>query len=163
MTDKLTQLTSTIYCCRSGSAADTQAIADIIKYYASLYELEHDQTRVDVVANLVSDIVYQNKQLSAGIIVAGVDAQDGGSVYSIPLGGSLHKQPFAIGGSGSTFIYGYCDSKYKDGMSRQEAVEFVKSALELAMKRDGSSGGVVRIGVLERGSKEIEREVYTVE
>lgn len=34
----------------------------------------------------------------AGIIVAGWDKYRGGSVYNIPLGGSLHKQPFAIGG-----------------------------------------------------------------
>jgi len=43
---------------------------------------------------------YQNKDnLSAGIIVAGWDKTDGPSVYNIPLGGSLHKAPFAIGGT----------------------------------------------------------------
>lgn len=48
---------------------------------------------------MFQDIVYQNKnRLSAGIIVAGWDKYKGGEVYSIPLGGSLHKQPFAIGG-----------------------------------------------------------------
>lgn len=30
VTDKLTQVTDFVYCCRSGSAADTQAIADIV-------------------------------------------------------------------------------------------------------------------------------------
>lgn len=38
----------------------------------------------------------------AGIICAGYDEINGGEVYSIPLGGSLHKQPYAIAGSGST-------------------------------------------------------------
>lgn len=33
VTDKLTQIHDTIYCCRSGSAADTQAVADMVKYY----------------------------------------------------------------------------------------------------------------------------------
>lgn len=32
VTDKLTPVTDRIYCCRSGSAADTQCIADIVKY-----------------------------------------------------------------------------------------------------------------------------------
>lgn len=42
---------------------------------------------------------YQNKDnLSAGIIVAGWDKKDGPSVYNVPLGGSLHRAPFAIGG-----------------------------------------------------------------
>lgn len=36
--------------------------------------------------------------LTAGIIVAGWDEKQGPTVYNIPLGGSLHRQPFAIGG-----------------------------------------------------------------
>jgi len=32
VTDKLTPVTDSIFCCRSGSAADTQAITDIVKY-----------------------------------------------------------------------------------------------------------------------------------
>ena len=32
VTDKLTPVTDKIFCCRSGSAADTQAIADMVKY-----------------------------------------------------------------------------------------------------------------------------------
>ena len=35
VTDKLVQLSDTIYCCRSGSAADTQALTDYVKYYLS--------------------------------------------------------------------------------------------------------------------------------
>lgn len=38
-TDKLTKITDTIYCCRSGSAADTQAIADIVEYHMNLQRL----------------------------------------------------------------------------------------------------------------------------
>jgi 20S proteasome subunit beta 1 len=99
---------------------------------------------------LLQELVYQNKDgLSAGIIVAGWDAT-GPSVYSIPLGGSLHRQPFAIGGSGSSYIYGYCDATYKEGMTREEAIEFAKNAVSLAMSRDGSSGGVIRLAVITK-------------
>ena len=38
VTDKLTQITDNIYCCRSGSAADTQAIADIVRYSLNYHE-----------------------------------------------------------------------------------------------------------------------------
>lgn len=85
---------------------------------------------------------------SAGMIIAGYTPKHGGSVYSIPLGGSLHKQSYAIGGSGSTYIYGYCDSYWKENMSEQEGIEFVKGALREAIKWDGSSGGVIRLVVL---------------
>ena len=85
---------------------------------------------------------------SAGMIIAGYDPLHGGSVYSIPLGGSLHKQSYAIGGSGSTYIYGYCDAYWKEGMSEAEGIGFVKGALREAIKWDGSSGGVIRLVVL---------------
>ncbi|KAI9136214.1 nucleophile aminohydrolase [Paraphysoderma sedebokerense] len=154
VTDKLTKVSDTIYCCRSGSAADTQAVADIVSYYLQMYSVQHSSPpTVPVAATLFRELCYQNKDaLMAGIIVAGWDKHNGGSVYSVPLGGSLHKQSFAIGGSGSTYIYGYCDASYKEGMSREEGINFVKNALTLAMSRDGSSGGVIRMAVItEKG------------
>lgn len=55
---------------------------------------------VKTAANLFRQLCYQNKDaLLAGIIVAGYDDANGGSVYSVPLGGSLIRQPFAIGGA----------------------------------------------------------------
>lgn len=38
VTDKLTPVHDRIFCCRSGSAADTQAVADIVQYYLRLEE-----------------------------------------------------------------------------------------------------------------------------
>ena len=73
---------------------------------------------------------------------------------NIPLGGSCIKMPWAIGGSGSTFIYGLCDSEFKDGMSKDEANRLVKLALSHAMARDGSSGGIIRtVTVTEEGNE----------
>jgi len=37
ISDKLTKVSEYIYCCRSGSAADTQAISGIVKYHLDLY------------------------------------------------------------------------------------------------------------------------------
>ena len=37
VTDKLTQVYEKIWCCRSGSSADTQAINDIVQYYLQTY------------------------------------------------------------------------------------------------------------------------------
>ncbi len=124
---------------------------------------------VHTAATIFQKFCYDNKDaLSAGIIVAGWDKEVGPSVYNIPLGGGLFKQPWAIGGSGSTYVYGYCDATYKDGWNRDQTVEFVKNstlsmypalqlyvailtecaALALAMSRDGSSGGVIRMCVI---------------
>jgi 20S proteasome subunit beta 1 len=94
--------------------------------------VQNGKPTVPLAASLFQELCYQNKDnLSAGIIVGGWDKENGGSVWNIPLGGSLHRQPFAIGGSGSTYIYGYCDATYRDGMNQEECIEFVKNCTSL--------------------------------
>ncbi|RMD44342.1 hypothetical protein DV735_g863, partial [Chaetothyriales sp. CBS 134920] len=150
VTDKLTQVHDTIWCCRSGSAADTQAVADIVDNQLGLYDmLNNEKPTTHTAAALFQELCYANKDmLKAGIIIAGYDKRHGGQVYSIPLGGSLHKQSYAIGGSGSTYIYGYCDAHWREGFTEQEGIDFVKKSLQEAIKWDGSSGGVIRLVVL---------------
>ncbi|KAI0033777.1 nucleophile aminohydrolase [Vararia minispora EC-137] len=150
VTDKLTYVHDRIYCCRSGSAADTQAVADIVHYYLQTFtQFIGRPPTVHIAAETFQQLCYENKDaLSAGIIVAGWDKENGPSVYNIPLGGGLFRQPWAIGGSGSTYVYGYCDATYRDGWGRDETIEFVKNTLALAMSRDGSSGGVIRMAVI---------------
>ncbi|GFZ46134.1 Multicatalytic endopeptidase complex subunit PRE3 [Saitozyma sp. JCM 24511] len=150
VTDKLTHIHDRIYCCRSGSAADTQAVADAVHQHAQLYAAIYgERPPVATVAALFEKLCYDNKdQLSAGIIVAGWDKEKGGSVYNIPLGGGTFQQPWAIGGSGSTYVYGYCDATYQEGWGEAETLQFVKNTLALAMARDGSSGGCIRMCVI---------------
>eukprot|EP00455_Lapot_gusevi_P020140 TRINITY_DN2141_c0_g1_i1.p1 TRINITY_DN2141_c0_g1~~TRINITY_DN2141_c0_g1_i1.p1 ORF type:complete len:258 (+),score=68.56 TRINITY_DN2141_c0_g1_i1:50-775(+) len=151
VSDKLTSVHDYIICCRSGSAADTQAVADYVKLYLELQSVESNRIpRVKTAASLFRQICYENKdRLLAGIICAGWDPIDGGSVYNIPLGGSVVREKFAIGGSGSTYIYGYCDSAYREGMNKEECQQFVIRALSHAMARDGSSGGVIRLATID--------------
>ncbi|KAH9965723.1 20S proteasome subunit [Russula dissimulans] len=150
VTDKLTYVHDRIYCCRSGSAADTQAVADVVHMALQQFtQASGGPPSVHVAATLFETICYANKSaLTASVIVAGWDKEAGPSVYSIPLGGGLFRQPWAISGSGSTYVYGYCDATFKDGWGRDETVQFVKNTLALAMSRDGSSGGVIRMAVI---------------
>lgn len=149
VTDKLTHLHDQIWCLRSGSAADTQAVCDAAHQNLQLYAQQTGSPGVRVAAGLLQEICYANKeQLSAGLIVAGVSAKGGAKVYSIPLGGSVHEAEYAIGGSGSTYIYGYCDSYFRSGFTEEEGIQFVTGALKQATKWDGSSGGVIRMVIL---------------
>jgi len=159
VSDKITAISDRIYVCRSGSAADTQAVSDFVRYYLDMHEMElGEMPSVNTAASLVQRMCYQNKEsLLAGIIVAGWDAHLGGQVYTIPLGGMRVRQPFSIGGSGSTYIYGYCDSAFKPNMTKVQCLSFVRSSLALAMNRDGSSGGVIRTVVITKDG--VEREM----
>ena len=69
----------------------------------------------------------------------------------------LIRQPFSIGGSGSTYIYGHVDATYKSNMSKEECLKFVTNSLALAMNRDGSSGGVIRLAAIDKDG--VERKV----
>jgi len=99
VTDKLTHIHDRVYCCRSGSAADTQAVADAVHQHCQVYTSVYGHAPpVATVATLFEKLCYENKdQLSAGIIVAGWD-EEGGGVFNIPLGGGIFQQPWAIGG-----------------------------------------------------------------
>jgi len=162
VSDKVTAIHDRIYVCRSGSAADTQAVTDSVRHALASHAIELDRPPlVKTAAALAKRVCYANKdQLLAGIIVAGVDPVNGGEVYAIPLGGTCVKVPFAIGGSGSTYIYGHVDDQYKPDMSKQECIDFVKVAVQHAMARDGSSGGIVRIVVIQPDG--VERQYHTV-
>lgn len=146
VSDKLVQISEQIYVCRSGSAADTQTLTDYVHYFLNQWSLDTGrQPTVKVAAHLMRRLIYTNKdRLMAGVIVAGYDPIDGASVYTITLGGSCLKLPFATGGSGSVFISGLLDSEYRPNMTKEETRALAKKACSHAMARDGSSGGVVR-------------------
>ena len=82
VSDKIAQLHDHIWCCRSGSAADTQALTDYVKHYLSQLAVETGRMpTVKVAAHLMRRLCYENKDnLMAGVIVGGWDPVDGGSV-----------------------------------------------------------------------------------
>jgi len=62
VTDKLTQVHDTIWCCRSGSAADTQAVADIVSYHLNMYGVTNNEApTTQVAASLFQELCYENK------------------------------------------------------------------------------------------------------
>lgn len=62
VTDKLTQVHDTIWCCRSGSAADTQAVADIVHYQLGMYGALNGKTpTTQTAAAMFQELCYDNK------------------------------------------------------------------------------------------------------
>merc|ERR1719330_166704 len=119
---KVSKVHDKIFVCRSGSAADTQALTGFVQNYLSQHAVELGKLpTVNTCANLFKIFAYNNKdRLLAGLIIAGWDEKKGGQVYSIPLGGSLVRVPITAGGSGSAYISGLIDSKYRPGMTKAE-------------------------------------------
>ena len=60
--DKLTEVHEPISGCRSGSAADTQAVADIVSYHLGLYGVMHEEgPTTQTAAALFQELCYDNK------------------------------------------------------------------------------------------------------
>ncbi|CAN6464547.1 unnamed protein product [Victoria cruziana] len=158
--DKITQLTDNVYLCRSGSAADSQIVSDYVRYFLDQHTIQLGQpATVKVAASLIRLLSYQNKNmLQTGLIIGGWDKYEGGQIFSVPLGGTILQQPFAIGGSGSSYLYGFFDQAWREGMTREEAENLVVKAVSLAIARDGASGGVVRTVTIN--SEGVTRKCY---
>ncbi|GMT22848.1 hypothetical protein PFISCL1PPCAC_14145 [Pristionchus fissidentatus] len=156
-TNKITPITDHLSVCRSGSAADTQAIADITKYYIETHSLlENEPVTIYRSSQIFRQFLYQYRDsLSASVIIAGWDAKLGGQLYAIPIGGFTTRQRSTASGSGSTYVLGYLDKAWKPNLTKEECIEIVKTAVGLAVFRDGSSGGVVRIGVINENGTDI--------
>ena len=153
------EYSSTCCICRSGSAADTQYIADAVRHQLRRRMVLHSRSSsVSEAAHLLKNYL-NNDKVSASLICAGYDHILGeGLIYSIDLGGTMMMQKgWACNGSGSTYILGIIDDLYpqtEDSLwDEEEAVNFVKKAIGLAIERDGSSGGVIRIFVINRDGK----------
>lgn len=154
---------STCCICRSGSAADTQYLADTVRHQLLKKMILHrSPSSISNVAHLIKNYLYNN-DLQASVICAGYDhLRDEGVIYSIDLGGTiLEQRNYACSGSGSGYILGHIDDHFSKndgtrlfmGLTEEEAIELVGNAIELAMDRDGSSGGAVRIYVIDKNGK----------
>lgn len=148
---KVTPICDNVYVLRSGSAPDAQLTTDYVRHMVDQLIAEEGQLpTVELVANIVSNISYNNKQLSNYLLCAGWDERNGGQVFGLCAGGSMSKERWTIDGSGSTYIWGYCDAEFKDDMTQAEAEAMVVEALALAMARDSSSGGCIRTVTISR-------------
>ena len=145
--DKIWPISKNIFALKSGSAADTQFLLQTTKNYIAQFAVDYeDKPPVKVAARILQQYQYEYKDyLSAGIILCGVDNLEGPCIYSVGLGGTTLKQNIAMSGSGSTYVFGYIDNNYKPNMTKQEAKDFLRNAVALAMYRDNHSGGTIRM------------------
>lgn len=151
ITNKLDELTENMIICRSGSAADTQLIMRKVQSEIKrLSVIENERPSVQKTAEMASRIIYNNREyLMASLIIAGFD--DEFRIFKIDSCGNLQKgEDIYLGGSGSIFLLGFCDLTYRTNMSHEEALDFARTSIKMAITRDLSSGGVIRIASITK-------------
>ncbi|XP_042561938.1 proteasome subunit beta type-6-B like protein-like, partial [Clupea harengus] len=139
--NKLIQVHERIFCCIAGSKIFQQVSPGCIQMGSP--------PLVKAAASVMKELCYRSKEEpQAGFITTGWDRRNGPQVSPLSLGGMLLCQHFTIGGSGSTYIYGYADAKYKPDMNREEFLQFPTNVKQSAIGRDNVSGGVVHLVVI---------------
>jgi 20S proteasome subunit beta 1 len=101
---------------------------------------------VSIAAQFTSQLVQRNKnQLSGAFVIGGWDLDGGYQLYHVSISGLLLKRKIILAGSGSGYIYSWCDANYREDFTLQEATDFAIRAVAHAMVRDGSCGGIINV------------------
>jgi 20S proteasome subunit beta 1 len=176
--------TATMVLGRSGSAADTQRLAYLVRCemgrrryrYGCYYRDDDDGSGMSVpsVARWLSTVLHgsgsstngngneNGHPMSASLLVAGYDASlRQGRVFAVaPSGAAWEEAAYAATGSGSAWALGFLDERLGNKninnggggaalVDEREATDLCRRAVELAIQRDGSSGGVPKLCVCD--------------
>ncbi len=146
----------------AGLVGDLQYLVRYMKAEISLYRIRRKMYMpVGAVATLLSNILNERKftPYYVGLLVGGFDNK-GYHVYSIDAAGGAIEDKYASVGSGSLFVYGVLEDRWKDDMSLDEGIELVIRGINAAMKRDAASGDGISIATItrERGFVELSTE-----
>lgn len=144
---KIIQINDFLLGTMAGGAADCSYWERVLSKLCRLHELRNGE-RISVAgaSSIIMNIFFQYRayDLSAGIMIAGVD-KDGPHLYYVDNEGSRVKDCKFSVGSGSLYAYGVLDSGYRFDLTDEEAIDLGKRAIVIATNRDGGSGGLVRV------------------
>jgi len=160
--EKIHYIAKNIYCCGAGTAADTEMTTALISSKLELHRLNTArEPRVITAKTMLQQMLFKYQgHISAALILGGIDVT-GPSLYTIYPHGSTDKLPYVTMGSGSLAAMAVFEAGYKNGMSRQEAIDLVHAAISAGIFNDLGSGGNVDLVVLTRGNTEILRNYDT--
>ena len=107
-----------------------------------LYELKNGTNMsLKAASTLMANIMNGRRYMPfwVQLLLGGIDS-DGGHVYSLDAAGGSIPDKFQTTGSGSPFVYGVLEDRFKENMSVKDGKELGVRALTAAMKRDSASG-----------------------
>jgi len=146
---KIVKLTDYSAMTVSGLVADAQALADIVREEARLYELMHGvKLSIKGIATLLSNILFSSKWFPylVQLIVGGYDVKP--RLYTLDPYGSLTEEKYTATGSGSPVAYGVLEDSYREDLTVDEAINIAVSAVKSAIRRDVATGDGVDVVVI---------------
>ncbi|KAF6148129.1 hypothetical protein GIB67_011904 [Kingdonia uniflora] len=153
--EKIHYMAPNIYCCGAGTAADTEAVTDMVSSQLLLHRYATGrESRVAASLTLLKTHLFGYQgHVSAALVLGGVDIT-GPHLYTIYPHGSTDSLPFATMGSGSLAAMAMFETKYKEGLTREEGISLVCEAICSGIFNDLGSGSNVDVCVITKGHKE---------
>ncbi len=154
---KVFKITSRIGAACAGLVSDMQILIRDVEAYANLFRLDTGRPMpVKSAAKVMSNLLFSRRlfPLITQTVVGGMD-EEGPSIYSLDVLGSLLPDKYATVGSGAEIAIGVLEEGYKETMSVKEAKDLVVRAIKSAVSRDVMSGdGVDFLTITKDGIKE---------
>ncbi len=164
---KLYRLDYNIGMTTAGLVGDLQVLVRYMSAEISLYRMRRGvYMPVGAAATLLSNILNERKFFPyyVGLLVGGFDNR-GYHVFAIDAAGGAIEDKYASVGSGSLFVYGVLEDRWKDNMTLDEGIDLVIRGVNAAMRRDAASGDGISVatitkekGFVELNSGEVEEK-----
>ncbi|CAA7393796.1 unnamed protein product [Spirodela intermedia] len=153
--EKIHFMAPNIYCCGAGTAADTEAVTDMVSSQLQLhrYATGRESRVVTALSLLKTHLFRYQGYVSAALVLGGVDVT-GPHLHTIFPHGSTDTLPFATMGSGSLAAMAVFESKYREGLNRAEGISLVSEAICSGIFNDLGSGSNVDVCVITEGHVE---------
>lgn len=154
---KVFTITDRIGAACAGLVSDMQVLVRQVKAYAKLFKLDAKRPiPVKSAAKLMSNMLFNRRlvPLITQTIVGGID-EEGPSLYSLDILGSLIPDKYSVVGSGAQIAVGVLEEGYNENMTVEEAKGLVTRAVKSAVSRDIMSGdGVDFLIITSEGIRE---------
>jgi 20S proteasome subunit beta 2 len=132
----------------------------MIKRQLELHRLNtHSENRVQMAAlKLVSHAFKYGGHIGTHLIVGGVDVK-GPQLIECSNDGNMYSMPYHTTGSGSLAAMAIMETRYKEQMTKEEAMNLVIAAIEAGIYHDLGSGSNVDVCVIMRNKVEFYRNI----
>ena len=150
-TQKLFKISDNMALTVAGLVGDAQMLARWLSAEVNLYQLKTgSQMSLRASSTLMANIMNGRRYMPfwVQLLLGGIDSE-GGHVYSLDAAGGSIPDKFQTTGSGSPFVYGVLEDRFKENLTVQEGKVLGVRALVAAMKRDSASGDGISMCVID--------------
>ncbi len=139
----------------AGLVADAQILASHLSMVAKRYKLEYGiPMSVKALASYLALILNSSKYFpyEVQLLLGGYDIEP--HLYAFTWFGDYFEEKYTVTGSGSQVAVGVLESKYREDLSVDDAVNIAVKAVRSAIRRDVFTGEAIDVAVItEKGIK----------